>query len=279
MEENMLKVKYNELLARYNKGAEYLAKNPNDEKAMEELNKISDELNNIIEAIPNMTDKEKTEGFDIKEKIVQKPIEELGIETYTPAVSKEPSTQIAVKQEPTTELSNFTDNWKIAEKLCKSSIIPKEFQNKPENVLLCMGMSKKMNLDVITVMNNLQLVMGKQEWKGSFIPVLIERTGKYCDLEFNFVGTEGQNDFGCYLEATRVRDGKRIKGTTITMEMAKAEGWYNRNSKWKTMGRQLLIYRASTFFARAYCAGALNGISTEGEISDINNRKQPKDIL
>ena len=70
----MLKVKYNELLARYNKGAEYLAKNPNDEKAMEEFNKISDELNNIIEAIPNMTDKEKTEGFVIKEKIVQKPI-------------------------------------------------------------------------------------------------------------------------------------------------------------------------------------------------------------
>lgn len=270
MEENMLKLKYNELLARYNRGAEYLAQKPDDEKAMEEFNKISDELNNIIEAIPNMTEEEKTQGFNIEAYAnVEEPV----------GKSKEPSTQIAVKQEPTTELSNFTDNWKIAEKLCKSSIIPKEFQNKPENVLLCMGMSKKMNLDVITVMNNLQLVMGKQEWKGSFIPVLIERTGKYCDLEFNFVGTEGKDDFGCYLEATRVRNGKRIKGTTITMEMAKAEGWYNRNSKWKTMGRQLLIYRASTFFARAYCAGALNGISTEGEISDINNRKQPKDIL
>ena len=46
--------------------------------------------------------------------------------------------------------------------------------------------------------------------------------------------------FEYYLEATRIRDGKRIKGTTITINMAKVEGWYNRNSKWKTMGRQML---------------------------------------
>ena len=84
---------------------------------------------------------------------------------------------------------------------------------------------------------------------------------------------------GCYLEATRTRDGKRIKGTTITMSMVKAEGWYNRNSKWKTMPQQMLIYRAASFFARAYCAAALNGISTEGEINDINNRAQPIDVL
>lgn len=252
MEENMLKVKYNELLARYNKGAEYLAKNPEDDKALEEFNRISDELNNIIQAIPNMTDKEKTEGFVIEEsEKVSEQVEEQPIivkagerELYTgktenmnyvvPAPVEQSKSQV---QSITT---NFRDNWAIAEKLCKSSIIPKEYQGKPENVLLCMAMSDKMGLDVITVMNNLQLVMGKQEWKGSFIPVLIERTGKYCDLEFNFVGTEGNDDFGCYLEATRTRDGKRIKGTTITMSMVKAEGWYNRNSKWKTMGRQML---------------------------------------
>ena len=109
---------------------------------------------------------------------------------------------------------------------------------------------------------------------------MIEKTGKYTDLEFNFVGKEGNDDFGCYLEATRIRDGKKIKGTTITIALAKAEGWYNRNSKWKTMGRQLLIYRASTFFARAYCADALNGINTEGESTDsFSQKEQPKDIL
>ena len=246
MEENMLKIKYNELLARYNKGAEYLAKNPEDDKALEEFNRISDELNNIIQAIPNMTDKEKTEGFDLVE---LNHADDPKIEGITP-VPNDKAIEIVknARQEPVQSITtNFRDNWAIAEKLCKSSIIPKEYQGKPENVLLCMAMSDKMGLDVITVMNNLQLVMGKQEWKGSFIPVLIERTGKYCDLEFNFVGTEGTDDFGCYLEATRTRDGKRIKGTTITMSMVKAEGWYNRNSKWKTM-RKANVRLQGVFF-------------------------------
>lgn len=47
----------------------------------------------------------------------------------------------------------------------------------------------------------------------------------------------------------------------------------------KQCGQQMLIYRAASFFARAYCAAALNGISTEGEVNDINNREKPKDIL
>lgn len=265
-----LKLKYNELLTRYNNGCAYIAEHPEEsEKATMELCKIESELSKIISLLPDMTEKEKAEGFIIEEPISE-PISE--------PVS-EPKAIIVKKEDTQSSLSNFRDNWEIAEKLCKSSIIPKEFQNKPENVLLCLGMSQKMGLDVITVMNNLQLVMGKQEWKGSFIPVLIERTGKYTDLEFNFVGKENMDDWGCYLEATRTRDGKRIKGTTITISMVKAEGWYNKNSKWKTMPQQMLIYRASSFFARAYCAAALNGISTEGEVNDINNRENPQDLL
>lgn len=270
--EEKLKVKYNALLERYKKGSQYLMDHPEEaDKTNAELNKIEAELSKIIEAMPNMTEEEKTEGF------------KLDNEQATEQVSEQvESKQIVVKQDPTptTNLSTFSDNWKIATQLAKSSIIPKEFQGKPENILLCMGMSEKMGLDLITVVNNLQMVMGHQEWKGSFIPVLIEKTGKYTDLEFNFVGKETDDTFGCYLEATRTRDGKRIQGTTITINMAKVEGWYNRNSKWKTMPRQMLIYRASTFFARAYCAAALNGIYTEGETNDITNTQSaPVDIL
>lgn len=282
MEENILKQKYNALLERYNNGAKYLVEHPeNAEKTNAELNKIEAELSKIIEALPNMTDEERTEGFKLNTAENTAEAAEVVQNTAEAKSEQVESKQIVVKQDPapTTTLSNFSDRWKIAEKLSKSSIIPKEFQGKPENILLCMGMSEKMGLDLITVVNNLQMVMGHQEWKGSFIPVLIEKTGKYTELEFNFVGKETDDTFGCYLEATRTRDGKRIKGTTITIAMAKQEGWYSRNSKWKTMPQQLLIYRASTFFARAYCAAALNGISTEGETNDINNRQPPVDIL
>ena len=270
MEENMLKVKYNELLARYNKGAEYLAQNPNDEKAMEEFNKISDELNNIIEAIPNMTEEEKTQGFSV-ETYVEEPKKSV--------VTKEPSTQIAVKQEPTTELSSFSDNWKIATQIAKSDIVPDNFKNKPQNVVIALSLANRMKLEPFTVMQNMSMIKGKVSWSGSFCRTLIERSGKYKDLELNYIGEKGKDNYGCFLSATRISDGKKIDGPQVTIAMAKAEKWTS-NPKWATLTDLMLAYRCQSYFCRIHCPETMSGIYTTEEIEDINTtREQPKDIL
>lgn len=203
-EELMLKQKYNDLLQSLRKGEEYIKSNPEDEKAQKRLTELANEMQNIMKAIPNMTQEEMENGFKIENKPKETQI----------VVDGDDKKNIALKpitKQENDVTTNFQNNWAIAEKLCKSSIIPKEFQGKPENVLLCMGMSKKMGFDVITVMNNLQLVMGRQEWKGSFIPVLIEKTGKYCDLEFNFVGKEGSDDWRMLFRSNENKRWKKNK--------------------------------------------------------------------
>lgn len=203
-EELMLKQKYNDLLQSLRKGEEYIKSNPEDEKAQKRLTELANEMQNIMKAIPNMTQEEMENGFKIENTPKETQIIVDGDE------HKNITLKPIIKQENDVT-TNFQNNWAIAEKLCKSSIIPKEFQGKPENVLLCMGMSKKMGFDVITVMNNLQLVMGRQEWKGSFIPVLIEKTGKYCDLEFNFVGKEGSDDWRMLFRSNENKRWKKNK--------------------------------------------------------------------
>ena len=43
--------------------------------------------------------------------------------------------------------------------------------------------------------------------------------------------------------------GDRIEGPTVTIAMAKAEGWYGRSgSKWPTMPDLMLSYRSAAFF-------------------------------
>lgn len=203
-EELMLKQKYNDLLQSLRKGEEYIKSNPEDEKAQKRLTELANEMQNVMNAIPNMTQEEMENGFKIENKPKETQIIVDGDE------HKNIILKPIIKQENDVT-TNFQNNWAIAEKLCKSSIIPKEFQGKPENVLLCMGMSKKMGFDVITVMNNLQLVMGRQEWKGSFIPVLIEKTGKYCDLEFNFTGKEGSDDWRMLFRSNENKRWKKNK--------------------------------------------------------------------
>lgn len=70
MEEiNLLKQKYNDLLQSYIKGQEYLKEKPDDEKAQNKLLKIGEEMENILKAIPEKTEKDISEGFVIEEVI------------------------------------------------------------------------------------------------------------------------------------------------------------------------------------------------------------------
>ena len=76
MEEKILKEKYNDLLSKYNSGLKYIQKKKKkEEEAKKRLTEIENELSNIIEALPDMTEKEKLEGFVIEEPVEVKPVE------------------------------------------------------------------------------------------------------------------------------------------------------------------------------------------------------------
>ncbi len=182
--------------------------------------------------------------------------------------------------QPRTELQLFGDNWRIACQLSKSTILPDNYRGKPENVIIALGMSQKMDLDPFTVMQNLNVIKGKTSWSGSFCKTLIEKTKRFKDLELNYIGEKGTDSYGCYLSATRISDGKIIKGPEVTMKMAKEEGWTS-NKKWITLTDLMLAYRCQSFFARLHCPEAMNGIYTSEEIEDIQPtiKKTVEDVL
>lgn len=232
--EEKLKEKYNALLERYKKGSQYLMEHPEEaDKTNAELNKIEAELSKIIEALPNMTEEEKTEGFKLQD---------AKVEENAPKEKQDAPVQLTIKQDPTpsTNLSTFKDNWNIAVQLSKSTLLPDDFKNRPENVMIALSMAQKMQMDPFTICQNLHIIRGKLSWSGAFCKTLIEQSGKYTDLDFVYFGEEGTDSRGCYLEATRIRDGKRIKGNKVTVKLAKDEKWYNTNSKWQNMTDQML---------------------------------------
>lgn len=186
-------------------------------------------------------------------------------------------------------LQDYADNWKVAQQYAKSDLLPDNYKAKPENVIIALGMSQQLDLPIFTVMQNLNIVRGRASWSGSFCRTLIEKTGKYSDLDLVYFGEEGKDTWGCYLKAIRKKDGKEIKGTKVTVAMAKSEGWWskkdkygNETSKWQSMTELMLGYRAMSFFARMHCPEALSGIYTGEEVEDMNNNNtvvEVNDIL
>lgn len=170
--------------------------------------------------------------------------------------------------------------WRTATMLSKSDLLPDTYRNKPENVLIALDLSMRMNISPMLIAQQLYIVKGKPAWSGQFCISQINGSGRFSPLEFIF-GGEDDEHASCYAQATRMADGKLCTGTKITMQMAKAEGWTDKNgSKWKTMPQQMLQYRAAAFFARVFCPDLLMGLQTAEEIKDTYGvEKEEKPVV
>lgn len=166
----------------------------------------------------------------------------------------------------------FQKKWEMAQAMAHSSLIPSAYKGKPADVLMAMEVAEQMRLSLFTVTQNLDVIKGKTGWKSTFIIAMINSCGRFKDeLQFEWYGNKDQDSFGCRAFTTKI-DGTVLNGTWITIAMAKAEGWFNKDgSKWKTMPTQMLMYRAASFFGRVFVPDLLLGLQSSEEIIDISS--------
>ena len=167
---------------------------------------------------------------------------------------------------------SFRLAWQMASKLCKSQLVPKRFQGTDDGVimdcLLALDMAHRTRTNPLMVLQNLYVVHGTPAWSGQFVIAMINQSGKFSEpLHFEFVGERGSDSWGCYATTT-TKSGKVIKGPTVTIGTAKAEGWYKQNPKWTSIPDLMLRYRAGSWFGRTECPELMMGISTKEEIVD-----------
>lgn len=163
----------------------------------------------------------------------------------------------------------FEQTARVASMLAKSTIVPEIYRNKPEDCFIAVEMAARMNTSPIFIMQNLYVVKGKPTWAGQACMAMIMSCGKFKNVRHVYTGQIGTDNRGCYVEAVRIQDGELIRGTEVTISMAKNEGWMG-NSKWKNMPEQMLGYRAASFFARMYCPEAMMGLQTTEEVYDAS---------
>lgn len=190
------------------------------------------------------------------------------------------SENVELEVQQTKSLSNVWENkeafnqlLRAAQMLSQTSIIPQNYQGKPQDCFVAIEMSNRMGISPMVVMQNMYVVKGKPSWAGQACTMLINSCGKFKDINHIYTGEKGTDKRGCYVEATRISDGATIQGVEVTLDMAKSEGWTS-NPKWRNMPELMLAYRASAFFARVYCPEALMGVQTEDEMVDVFEKPQ-----
>ena len=170
-----------------------------------------------------------------------------------------------------------TDSFEFAQRqaksLCESNLVPISYRGQKglPNCLVALEMSKRMKLSPLTVMQNLNIIHGRPTWSAQFISSQIMGCGRFENFDYLVKGEGETLEVQCI--AKRIADQKLIKGTAVSMKMARLEGW-TRNTKYTSMPELMLRNRAATFFGRQYIPDLLLGVQTSEEVVDI----QPLDV-
>lgn len=164
----------------------------------------------------------------------------------------------------------FEDAQRIAKALASSTLIPTQFQGQQgfANCLVALEIANRMNISPFLAMQHLHVIHGRPSWSSSFIIAMVNGSGRFSPLRFEMSG-EGDS-MACYAVATDVKSEQELKGPTITMAMAKKEGWSTKTgSKWQTMPELMIRYRAAAFWGRLYASDLLLGIQSQEEVVDV----------
>jgi len=167
----------------------------------------------------------------------------------------------------------FEHAQRVAALFKNSSMVPDTFKD-IGNCVIALNYAQRVNADPFMVMQNMYVVHGKPGLESKFGIAVFNASGKWSPLKFRY------NDArtSCTAYSTDLRSKETVDGVTVTLEMAKAEGWSSKSgSKWKTMPELMLMYRAAMFFIRAYAPETLLGMQSREEIYDTMEMSRAPD--
>ena len=173
-------------------------------------------------------------------------------------------------------IADFDAAQRMAKALCSSTLVPKEYQGQQglANSLIALEIASRMRLSPLVVMQNMTPIHGRPTWSSKFLIATVNASGRFSPLRFVF--DDKEKPASCYVVATDKATGEVLEGETITLELARKEGWWSRKdrqgnetSKWQTMTGQMLRYRAAAWWSNVYCPEIALGLLTQEEAVDI----------
>lgn len=167
------------------------------------------------------------------------------------------------------------------------------------NCMIAIEIAQRIGASPLMVMQNMVPIYGKPSWSSKFLVATVNTCGRFNPLQYRFTekGMLGMVEYTDYVwdnasrskkAVTKQFDGKKImdiecvafttakgsdkvlESSPVSLRLAIQEGWYTKNgSKWQTMSRQMLMYRAASFWTSAYAPELSMGMRTVEEYQDI----------
>ena len=161
--------------------------------------------------------------------------------------------------------ATLTEAIQFSDMLASSSMVPKAYQGKPQDILVCVHWGMELGLAPMQALQNIAVINGKPSVYGDAMMALVQASSVCEDIEEYFEGEGTPNPVAVCVAK---RKGRKPVTVKFSVEDAKRAGLWNKQGPWSAYPKRMMQMRARGFALRDAFADVLKGFMTVEEALD-----------
>ena len=171
--------------------------------------------------------------------------------------------------------ATLTEAIQFSDMLSSSSMVPKAYQGKPQDILVCVQWGYEMGLAPMQALQNIAVINGKPSVYGDAMMALVQASPVCEDVE-EFFEDEGTPNPVAVCVAKR--KNRKPVVAKFSVEDAKRAGLWGKQGPWTSYPKRMLAMRARGFALRDAFPDVLKGLISAEEAADYPDEAKPRPV-
>jgi hypothetical protein len=169
--------------------------------------------------------------------------------------------------------ATLTEAITFSEMLSSSNMVPKAYQGKPQDILVCVQWGMEMGLAPMQALQNIAVINGKPSVYGDAMMALVQASQVCQDVEEYFEGEGTPNPVAVCIAS---RKGRKPVTVKFSVEDAKRAGLWGKQGPWTAYPKRMMQMRARGFALRDAFPDVLKGLISVEEANDYPDEAKPQ---
>jgi len=171
--------------------------------------------------------------------------------------------------------ATLTEAIQFSDMLASSSMVPKAYQGKPQDILVCVQWGYEMGLAPMQALQNIAVINGKPSVYGDAMMALVQASSVCEDVEEFFENESTPNPVAVCIAKRKNRKPVVAK---FSVEDAKRAGLWAKQGPWSAYPKRMMQMRARGFALRDAFPDVLKGLISAEEAQDYPDEAKPQPV-
>lgn len=169
--------------------------------------------------------------------------------------------------------ATITEAIQFSEMLANSQMVPRQYQGKPQDIMVCVQWGYEIGLAPMQALQNIAVINGKPSVYGDAAMALVQASPVCEDVQEYFEGEGTPNPVAVCVAQ---RKGRKPVIAKFSREDAQRAGLWGKQGPWTAYPKRMMQMRARGFALRDAFPDVLKGLITAEEAQDYPDEAKPR---